>query len=49
MTGCLYQDEWGRSMQSNKEWNKYELNIPLLTKIDNALRLDEIEKRKSDF
>ena len=29
----LYQDEWGKNLTLSEEWNKFELNIPMVAKI----------------
>ena len=43
LTGFAYEDEWGRPAQIKRSWNEYELNTKLIEKIENSLRLDEID------
>ena len=40
--GLVYQDEWGKPLNVEKEWNDYELNYGLMERIEREMKLDEI-------
>ena len=40
--GLVYQDQWGKSLNVDKEWNDYEINQVLMERIEREMKLDEI-------